>query len=227
MPVRHNSENLRLILFAPFFAGVLFAVSSILVPAPALAHPVSFKDGIGIMPNFSPERQDIEVNYSYTAQAAAGFSAIRLDDDGARANFFIPHFNYRLYRNNQTESQTNVYILAGLGLKREDGQTDGAGLLSAQFDYETRRIYTLLLAEQLQGFDANSFTRVRTRAGVAPYLADFHDFHTWIIAQVEYTPAMQHEYTITPMLRFFYQNYLVEVGVSTRGDFSLSGIFHF
>jgi hypothetical protein len=199
---------------------------SAFVPAFASAHPVSFKDGYGVMPGYTKERQELELNYSITSSSAIALNSIKLEYDEEDLVFILPQFNHKFYRKNEAESQTNLYGSFGLGTARYRDQTEVAGVASFQADYETRRIYTLISAEHLQT-EAIGLNRVRYRIGVAPYLADFESFHTWLIGQVEFTPELDDEWTVTPMVRFFYKNFLVEIGSSLKGDPFVAGIFHF
>lgn len=207
---------------------VWFTLLILIVPSGnAFAHPVSFKKGYGIMPVYTDKRREIELNYSFTHNQAFGVHAIQLDDRDENIDLFIPHFNYRAWRRNEMDSQTNLYFVGGIGgAERQSGGTP-AGMALVQADYETRRIYTLLAGERLELEGGEDFSLLRGRVGVAPYLADFEDFHTWLIAQVEYTPELEDELTVTPMFRFFYKSYLVETGISTRGGLYAGGIFHF
>lgn len=192
-----------------------------------LAHPVSFKDGIGVMPSYMSYRRDLELNYSITNRHALGVNAIAIDYKDRQATFVLPQFNYRLYRENEMDSQMNLYLSAGAGTASYES-SDSMGTVGAfQFDYETRRIYTLFLAETLHSTSGLNLNRFRYRLGFTPYLADFDDVSTWFIAQIEFTPELDNEITVTPLVRFFLDNYLFEIGSSTRGDLFVAGIFHF
>lgn len=196
------------------------------IPRLAQAHPVSFKDGYGVMPGYSKDRQELELNYSVTASSAVALNSIKLDYKDQNIVFVLPQFNHKFYRKNEAESQTNLYGSIGLGTARYRGETNVAAVAAFQADFETRRIYTLLAGEHLQT-ERIGLNRVRYRFGVAPYLADFEGFHTWLIGQVEYTPELGQKWTVTPIVRFFYRNFLVEVGSSFEGDPFVAGIFHF
>lgn len=206
------------------FFAVVFSAS---LPSLSLAHPVSFKGGYGVMPEYSPSRQEVEVNYSLTSSYALALHAINADLKSGDSKFILPRFNYKLFRRNELDSQTNLYLWAGGGAAEQNDNWQLSSTTGFQADYETRRIYTLLLGENLQSTRDADSKRLRYRLGVAPYLASFEGFHTWLIAQVEYTPDMDNSWTVTPLVRFFYNNYLIEVGSSTRGDLFAAGIFHF
>jgi hypothetical protein len=178
------------------------------------------------------KRKDLEINYSISNKEAVALNAIDIKYKGKEVSFFLPQFNYKLYRQNELDSQFNVYVSAGLGAAGIKDSSDAdtsalGGITSLQADYETRRLYTLLLGEHLQTDQGHSLNRIRYRAGVAPYLTDFDGIHTWFITQVEYTPERDEEWTVTPLIRLFYQNYLIEAGSSTKGELFLAGIFHF
>ena len=197
-------------------------------PDNSFANPVSFKDGWGIMPVYTPDWSDLEVNYSLTNRYAIGVSDMYRKGKDSTANFTFGEFNYLVNRWNELESQANIYASIGAGGRHDSIDNEAfAGYARLEGDYETRRIYTLLAGETLQSPGSVDFNRIRYRAGVAPYLASFTSLHTWIIAQVDYMPEMKDEVTITPLLRFFYNNYALEVGVSLDGKPYLGAMAHF
>jgi hypothetical protein len=207
---------------------VLSLVAALLVHTGlALAHPVSFKGGFGTMPEYSGDRVDLELNYSLTPTTALGLSTIHAESSHGSVSFVVPRFNHRLYRRNELESQTNLYVSGGIGGSMRGDASGIAGLIALQGDFETRRVYTLLNLEALPSSGGVDLTRVRYRAGFAPYLAGFDDLNTWIIFQVDHQTEMEDSWVFSPLLRFFYRNLLLEVGASLHGDPFIAGIFHF
>jgi hypothetical protein len=55
----------------------------------------------------------------------------------------------------------------------------------------------------------------RARIGIAPYLANYNDLNTWIMFQVDHHPSKHDHFVATPLIRFFYKTYLLEVGYSS------------
>lgn len=208
-------------------APLLSALVTLIYGAESLAHPVSFKGGTGIMPEYSPHRSDLEINYSITATDAIGVSTVYAETKDGAATFVIPRFNHRVYRKNEPDSQTNIYLSGGIGGSMRGDASGVAGLVALQGDFETRRVYTLLNLETLPSSGTIDLSRIRYRAGFAPYLAGFDDLNTWLILQAEYTPEMADEWSLAPLARLFYRNYLLEIGASIRGDPFVAGIFHF
>lgn len=204
----------------------LAIVVSIFLGRNASAHPVSYKGAFGVMPEYTPTRKHLELNYSFASAAAVGVSMVEIEHEGDTGRYVLPRFNYRVYRKNELDSQANIYLSGGLGTVRYQAEQGLAGLAAFQGDFETRRFYTLLSGDLIQS-ESLDHSMFRYRIGVAPYIAEFDGFHTWLIWQVDLGPQDEHEWTFTSVVRFFYNNYLTEFGVSTRGEPFVAGIFHF
>ena len=86
-----------------------------LIPRFALANPVSFKDGWGVMPSYTPEWSDLDLNYSLDKKQAIGFSNFYRDDQDTISNYMIVRYNRLLKHLNQLESQGNLYLSIGTG----------------------------------------------------------------------------------------------------------------
>jgi hypothetical protein len=205
----------------------LLILPIVFLASKASAHPVSFRGGIGLMPEYTNSRQEIEMNYSLSRKEALGLLAVRADTEDGDATFVIPKFNYLAYRDNEKNSQANVYISLGAGGAEFKDDTDLVGLASVQADYETRRIYTLAHIETIQSSGGSDLNHFRYRAGFAPYVEGYEGIHTWLIGQVDYSPEMSDDWTVTPLVRVFYSNLLLEAGVSLKGDPFFALITHF
>jgi hypothetical protein len=205
----------------------IFCLLFIVPATEVLAHPVSFKGGAGVMPEYGMNRFDMEANYTFERDKSVGLAAIWADTEDGKSNFIIPKFNYLALRENKKDSQANIYLSLGLGGGEQDAGVETAGLLSLQADYETRRIYTLFHAETIQASGGSDLNHFRYRLGMAPYVEGYEGVHTWLIGQVDYTPEMEDEWHLSPVLRVFYKNYLFEGGVSHRGDPFFAFISHF
>lgn len=219
-----NRKSVRYSLTAKWIATVVF----VLLPASVFANPVSFKDGWGIMPTYMPDWHDLQINYSVTNRYSVGLSEYYREANGHTTTFGLIQGNYLIKRWNEMESQANVYSSLGLGGRHDSREGDAlAGYGALEADYETRRVYTLISGETLQSSDGVSFSRVRQRAGLAPYKAPIDEVHTWVIVQTEFMTGMDERWTVTPLLRFFLNNYAVEVGANLDGEPFLAAMAHF
>jgi hypothetical protein len=194
----------------------------------AWANPVSFKGGYGVMPAYNKDWSDLQVNYSVTNRYSLGMSTFYREGTNSPATFGLGQFNYLVKRWNELDSQANVNLSLGVG-GRHDSQDNGAlaGYGALEADYETRRIYAQVSAETLQSGDSVQFSRYRARVGFAPYVAPFDALQTWVVLQVDEMPEMHEDTRVTPFLRFFYNNLVLELGASIEGTPFVAGAAHF
>lgn len=203
-------------------------LSLLLLPGGATANPVSFKDGWGIMPSYGGDWSDLQFNYSYTNRDALGVSGYYRDGDEHTATFGIVQYNYLVKRWNEMDSQASIYLSVGAGGRRTSDESGGfAGYAGMEADYETRRVYALVAVDDLQSAGDVDFARVRTRLGIAPYKAPIDKLQTWLMLQFEYMPEMEDEAVMTPLVRFFYNNYALELGASLDGEPFVGAMAHF
>lgn len=194
----------------------------------ALATPVSFKGGYGVMPAYNQDWSDIQLNYSVTNRYALGVSSFYREGKDSTSEFGIGQYNYLLKRWNELNSQANVNLSLGFGGRHDSKHNESvAGYAALEADYETRRLYGQLSAETLQSDSSVHFSRYRARAGVAPYKAPFEGVQTWLILQLDLMPEMEESTRVTPLARFFYNNFALELGVSIKGTPFVAGAAHF
>lgn len=206
----------------------LLIVTTLVLSTCAVANPISFKGGYGVMPAYNDDWSDLQLNYSLSNHDAIGVSSFYREGKESSSEFLTGQYNYLLKRWNEYNSQANVNLSIGAGGRydsRRDYAVAGYGALEA--DYETRRLYSQVSAETLQSESAVRFSRYRGRLGVAPYLTHFEGFQTWLVMQVDYMPEMHDPVRVTPMGRFFYNNIALEVGVSLQGIPFVGGAAHF
>jgi hypothetical protein len=74
--------------------------------------------------------------------------------------------------------------------------------------------------------DSDDHHLVKFRAGVAPYLAPFDGFHTFLIMEAQRERfKTDEEWSFGPVARFFYNAYLAEIGVDNHGTMMGSAMF--
>lgn len=208
-------------------ASVLIGIA-LQVPA-AWANPVSFKGGYGIMPAYNKDWFDVQANYSVTNRYAVGASSFYRQGKDSTAEFGMGQLNYLVKRWNELDSQANVNASVGFGGRHDSVASDSVAVYGAlEADYETRRIYSQLSAETLQSDSDVQFSRYRARAGVAPYKAGFDALNTWLVMQLDIMPEMDEGVRVTPMVRLFYSNFVLELGASlNEGTPFVAGAAHF
>lgn len=194
----------------------------------AIAHPVSFKGGVGLMFYNQPDSIDWQAVYSVTSNLAVGVDYARDTMMGQERQFVIPRINWLIHRWNGKDYQANLYVYGGYGVANVPGLTHGTIFAGGEADYETRQVYFSGKGYTLQTSSIPDSTVYQLRAGFAPYVGDFEGLNTWVIGQAQYYPgAAAEEVRVGPVLRFFYRNVLWELGTSLRGTWSFNFMLHF
>jgi hypothetical protein len=187
--------------------------------AAAEARPVSYEGGWTVMADTDRASTSLLVHYTPHYEWSLGARTEWMRDadllfTGAQAT----HLVHRRFR---PDSQGNLYAYAGAGIAEGiDGNpqdAEAAGFIGVMADWETRRwfvSYEARLADFGQGGDAMQAARI----GVAPYVGDFGDLHTWLMLEVDQRPERGEPVTVTPLLRFFKGSALFEIGYTPADD---------
>lgn len=131
---------------------------------------------------------------------------------GPSAHVDTVQHNHLLKRWNAPASQANSYIKSGVGVAYDDGQVEPAAFTGFAIDWEDRRYFTSYENHFFYAGDIDKFVHHEARIGIAPYIGDFGDLHTWIMMKVEYDAGDQDNFSATPLLRFFKGADLLEAG---------------
>ena len=200
----------------------LLLISAILVglAAPAMARPISYPGGWMVMQENDGFSNNIQMQYSPTAKYSIGY-----DGEYWREKEWQFHgiaLNNLLYRANNKDSQANFYLLSAGGIAYSDygkfsSKTEAAGFTGIEADWENRRFFTSYTNRLMYAGDIDKEYREKARVGIAPYIGEYGDLHTWLMVQVDHDPSDRHEYTVTPLVRLFKGTTLAEAGVSNRG----------
>lgn len=209
------TNKIRLLLITLLFSSVSYS------------HPVIFKGGTVFETEQSPEHQHLMLAYTFHPKAAVGFDYIKFNKE--KSEFYFTKLNYRLFRQNEIESQANVYLSLGAGQRRdnqtsEDQNLTNSGMGQVIVDWENRDYYFSAFQEYISQENLDPIWHTRARAGLAPFRADYNDVNIWFIAQFEKQNGEHWE--TTPLMRTYYKNILWEVGASLNGNYQLNLMFH-
>lgn len=198
-------------------AAMLAASAVMLGSGIADARPVSYPSGFTVMQKNNGQYSAIHAHYSPTFKDSIGlYSERNWAEDW---HFTGVQYNRLVKRWNEKNSQANIYLKGGLGQADAfgEGGVDLAAFVGVAADWETRRWFTSYEARGYElGFDQTF--RQTARLGVAPYIGDYGDLHTWLMVQVENQPESQTPTTITPLVRFFYDVQLLEIGYTPETE---------
>jgi hypothetical protein len=205
-------------------------LAGLVLATPALARPITYPGGSMAMLEYANESWTNEVMYTPSAKYSLG---LRSEFDGEfDQQFQGVSLNYLAYRKNSADGQANVYLLTSAGVASKDRASIGRGTSAGvggglEADWENRRF---LVLGQVKGFAANGIDKSigwRGRVGVAPYVAEYGDLHTWMMLQVDHKPDSKDPVLVTGLVRFFKGPVLVEIGASQKGDAFASAMFYF
>lgn len=198
---------------APFAACLTWAA---LAPM-AEARPVSYPGGWTVMQMNNGDSSSLHAHYSPTASDSIGFYAER--NWAEDVQFTGLQYNRLLKRWNGPSSQANTYLKLGVGQADPFGQESPelSGFAAFAADWETRRWFASYEARATD-YAGNQSVRHSARAGVAPYIGDFGDLHTWLMLQVDNYPEADEPVTTTPLVRFFKGVQMVELGYTLETE---------
>lgn len=203
------------------------ALSLALAAPEGNAHPVIYKGGLVYWGQFSSNSNVQKISYTFHPRFSIE----------ANSEFYRGWQNYRdgklgpnilLRRWIFENSQGNIYLSVHGGTYRQEDAHDG-GIIHPQLamDWESRKLYTALNFSSFHFTNGGkSVEKWSYRAGFAPYIVGMDALQTWMIFQFNYFKEVENKVKITPMMRFFYQNALWEVGSDLDGKFFLTLMVH-
>ena len=140
--------------------------------------------------------------------------------------------NNLIKRWNKKYSQANIYLKSGIGISHIDIESSGSKVSSAIFtgvsaDWEDRRYYVSYENRYTNIDDVKDFYMQSSRVGIAPYIGDYGDLHTWIMLQIDHMPASDDNFTISPLIRIFKDVHLFELGMNNNNKFLFNYVFRY
>lgn len=195
----------------------------------AVAHPVSYKEAVGLMSYNTPQMNGILLTYSLTPHFAVAATYLR----DSKSEFYIPRANFLLKRWNNDDSQANIYLSGGAGYEKFGSQNYGVKLAEFVADWESRKYYIYFdhfyLSRDNQDntlLPDRDYNHSKLRLGTAPFLADYSDLNIWLILQGE-KHLNEAQIELTQFLRFYMKNTLWEVGARFDGGWAFNYMIHF
>ncbi len=210
---------------------ILFALLGMGLFIPSVhARPVSYPGGWTTMIMNNGDRHSLHLHYSPTAKYSLGYKLEYWRDGDYTINTL--QMNNLLKRWNMPDAQANLYLKSGVGVAYSDngnfdGETDLAAFTGIAADWENRRFFTSYENRYTEAGDIDDFYMQSARVGVAPYIGDYGDLHTWLMLEVEHTPEAEDNFTVTPLVRLFKDVHLIEAGVSNHGDVLFNWIIRY
>jgi hypothetical protein len=176
----------------------------------AQARPVSYPGGWTAMLMNDKDTNSSHLHYSPTAKYSIGWRHDYLRENGA--NIDSIQLNNLLKRWNKPKEQANFYLKSGVGVAYNDGKVEPTAFTGIALDWETRKYFTSYENRLLYAGDIKKHIKHKARIGIAPYVGNYGDLHTWLLFQVDYDAGAEDSFSATPLVRFFKGATMVEAG---------------
>lgn len=161
------------------------------------------------------DNNSTHIHYSPTAKYSVGWRHEYLR--GAEANVDAAQVNYLVKRWNKPAEQANLYLKSGVGVAYDGDKTNPAAFTGLAADWETQRYFTSYENRFFWADDTDKFAKHTARVGIAPYIGEYGDVHTWLMLQADYDAGKKDDFSLTPLVRFFKGPSLLEAGYNLDG----------
>ncbi len=182
------------------------------------ARPISYSGGSTIM-SFSDNIKDsLYYHYSPSYKYSVGIENIR--DKYFNDNYSYVRFTYLLNRKNTENSQRNLYFQSGIS-----SEGFNKSFYGMHGDWETRRLFVGFGLKETKR-KIHDYSEQYYQIGVAPYLGDYGDLHTWIMIKAKEN-SLENKWSTYPVLKFFKGNLLAEFGYSEKTEWDVHLMYRF
>ena len=183
------------------------------------ARPISYSGGTTIMYKSDTFNDSIYLHYSPTYKYSIGLERAKNKFYKNTENYF--RFTYLVNRKNTDISQRNLYFQSGVLVDDADGFFYGM-----HGDWETRRWFSGFGYKDTKNTFGQDYTDQYIQLGVAPYVGDYGDLHTWIMIKTKKNSLTNTQSTY-PELKFFKGPTLVKFGYSDTTEWDLHFMYRF
>jgi len=183
------------------------------------ARPISYSGGTTIMYKSDTFNDSIYLHYSPTYKYSIGLERAKNKFYKSTENYF--RFTYLVNRKNTDISQRNLYFQSGVLVDDADGFFYGM-----HGDWETRRWFSGFGYKDTKNAFGQDYTDQYIQLGVAPYVGDYGDLHTWIMIKTKKNSLTNTQSTY-PELKFFKGSTLVKFGYSDKTEWDLHLMYRF
>ena len=182
------------------FIGLLVALMSASIIE---ARPISWTGGSTIMYKSNSMMSSYYYHYSPSFKYSVG--AEYINDRYYNDQYISIRSTYLLDRKNTKASQRNLYLTASISTKSDDDLYYGV-----HGDWETRRYFTSFSIHDKRA-SQKDYTENEFQIGIAPYLGEYNQLHTWIMLKSK-EDTRDDKWKTYPFIKLFKGDFLLEVG---------------
>ena len=182
------------------FIGLFVALMSASIVE---ARPISWTGGSTIMYKSNSMMSSYYYHYSPSFKYSVG--AEYINDRYYNDQYISIRSTYLLDRKNTKASQRNLYLTASISTKSNDDLYYGV-----HGDWETRRYFTSFSILDKRA-SQKDYTENEFQIGIAPYLGEYNQLHTWIMLKSK-EDTRDDKWKTYPFIKLFKGDFLLEVG---------------
>ena len=182
------------------------------------ARPISYSGGSTIMAFSENMKNSIYYHYSPSYKYSIGIEV--LEDKYFYDDYSYARFTYLINRKNTEKSQRNLYFQSGISSKGLSEYFYGV-----HGDWETRRLFIGFGLKETKK-QVQEFFEQYYQIGVAPYLGDYGDLHTWVMLKSKKN-SLTEKWSTYPVLKIFKGNSLIEIGYNNITNWDVHLMYRF
>lgn len=160
------------------------------------------------------------VYYHYSPSYKYSLGLEWLKDKVENENYAYFRYTHLMNRKNTKNSQRNLYFQSGISSKGLN-----KNFIGMHGDWETRRVFVGFGLKHVQA-DVKDYTEEYIQLGMAPYLGDYGDLHTWILIKTKRN-SLTNEWNSYPVLKLFKGNFMVELGYDENDEWDAHLMYRF
>jgi hypothetical protein len=182
------------------------------------ARPISYTGGSTIMAFSDNIKNSIYYHYSPSYKYSIGIEVIR--NKYFNDNYSYVRYTYLINRKNTENSQRNLYFQSGIS-----SEGFNKSFYGMHGDWETRRLFVGFGLKETKK-KIHDYSEQYYQIGVAPYLGDYGDLHTWIMIKAKEN-SLENKWSTYPVLKFFKGNVLAEFGYGEKTEWDVHLMYRF
>ena len=180
--------------------------------------PISYSGGSTLMMFSDNMKDSIYYHYSPTYKYSVGIEQVK--DKYFKENSSYLRLTYLADRKNTQNSQRNLYLQSGLSTNGADDYFYGA-----HGDWETRRWFVGFGLKKVKK-EMVDYGQQYLQMGVAPYLGEYGDLHTWLMIKTKKN-SLNNDWSTYPVIKFFKGVSLIEFGYNNKTEWDVNYIYRF
>jgi len=182
------------------------------------ARPISYSGGSTMMFMSDKIKESIYYHYSPTYKYSVGIESVK--DKFLDKDYLYLRLTYLLNRKNTKNSQRNLYFQSAISPNNLNDNFYGI-----HGDWETRRLFSGFGYKKVIN-NIRDFSEQYYQLGIAPYIGEYGDFHTWIMIKSKKN-SLKSDWKTYPVLKFFKGDFLVEIGYDADLDWDIHMMYRF